>query len=187
MSAVIITWINYLYLRSVVIPVWPIREIVKESMHNGAKITKRFQPSLIVLRCSRRYRVRLHTTVKCLLAMAHGGGFTFVSALCPGKTYDREMVSRSGLLKKRLWESGDECLADHCFTVFDLSKTIWVKLRLPSFLPGQDQLSAKKNDNKSAKCSRKGSRWTASLKIKCFQIFSQPLPLKMAGSLNQLV
>ena len=49
-----------------------------------------------------------YTTVKCSVAIA----------------YDREVVLKSGLLEKRLGESGYECLADRGFTVCDLFEMI---------------------------------------------------------------
>ena len=66
----------------------------------------------------------------------------FRVCFCLGKTYDREMVLKSRLLEKRLWESGYKCLAASGFTVCDLFDDLSQAKVLRSLLLGQDQLSA---------------------------------------------
>ena len=125
-----------------------------------------------------------HTTVKCLVAIAPGGRFSFVSALYPGKTSDREMVLRSDLLNTRLWERGDECLADRGFPVADSFEPLRVKLRLPSFLYGREQLSVEETVT-SQQIAAEGVHVERMIqRLKCFQIFDQ---LKMVDLANQLV
>ena len=67
-------------------------------------------PSSLTLHKAMYSTYKAHTTVKCLVAIAPGGGFSFVSALFPGNTSDKEMVARSGLLDQRLWEQEDALL-----------------------------------------------------------------------------
>ena len=58
-----------------------------------------------------------HTTVKVLVAIAPGGGFTFISSAYPGSISDKNIVIKSGFLRKELWESGDSVMADRGFTI----------------------------------------------------------------------
>ena len=125
--------------------------------------------------------------MKCLVAIAPGGGFSFVSALFPGKMSDREMVLKSGLLDERLWEKGDECMADRGFMVGDLCEPLGVKLRVPSFLNGREQLSVEETVTSQQIAAERVHVERQIQRLNCFEIFSQPLPLKITGSLNQLV
>ena len=58
---------------------------------------------------------------------------------------------------------------------------------MPSFLPGQDQRFAKETIISQQIAVERIKIEQQIQKLKCFQLFSQPLPLKMAGSPNQLV
>ena len=58
-------------------------------------------PSSLTLHKAMYLTNKAHTTVKCLVAIAPDGGFSFVSALFPGNTSDKEMVARRGLLDQR--------------------------------------------------------------------------------------
>ena len=61
---------------------------ILDNISVSVKNCQRFEPSLIVLKCSeyayttnaRFSTYKNHTTVKCLVAIAPGGWFTFVSA-----------------------------------------------------------------------------------------------------------
>ena len=97
------------------------------------------------------------------------------------------MVSKSGLLNGQLWERGDECMADRGFTCSDLFDPFGVKLVLPSFLNGRDQLTAEETVTSQQIAAERVHVARQIQRLKCFQIFRQPLPLKMAGSANQLV
>ena len=143
-----------MYLRLASVSIWPTREIVKSHMvksmaqkfPNVRAIIDFFEiftevPSSLTLHKVMFSTYKNHTTVKCLVAIAPGGGFSFVSALLPGKMSDGEMVLKSGLLDKLLWEKGDEYMADRGFTVGDLLEPLGVKLRVSSFLNGREQLS----------------------------------------------
>ena len=96
------------------------------------------------------------------------------------------MVLKSGLLEKRLWESGYKCLADCGFTVCDPFDDL-SQGTVAVVFTGTITALCRRNDNKSANCCRKVHVEQQIQRLKCFQMFSQPLPLKMAGSLNQMM
>ena len=64
-----------------------------------------------------------------------------VSQLYEGSISDKEIVNRSGLLNEKLWSDNDSIMADRGFTITDLLKPINVKLNIPSFLCGREQLT----------------------------------------------
>ena len=109
-STTVITWINYMYLRSAVISIWPTRETVQKcrpdsmalKFPNVRAIIDCFEiftevPSSLQLHKAMFSTYKSHTTVKYLVAIAPGCGFSFVPSRYPGKTSDRKMVSKSGL------------------------------------------------------------------------------------------
>ena len=65
---------------------------------------------------------------------------TFVSQLYPGSLSDKKIVSRCGILHPELWEKGDSIMADRGFTIQELLDPLGVKLNIPAFLDGKEQL-----------------------------------------------
>ena len=127
-----------------------------------------------------------HTTVKMFDSISSWWMVYFRLCFCPGKTYDREIVLKSGLLEKRLWESEYKYLADRSFTVCDIFDDLSQAKVAVVFTRTRPTLY-RRNDNKSADCCGKVHVEQQIQRLKCFQIFSQLLPLKMAGSLNQMM
>ena len=79
-----------------------------------------------------------HTTVKALVTIAPGGGFTSVY---PGSISEKEITVRSGILNPELWESGDDLMAERGFDIEDLLREQGNELIMSSFLNGRDQLT----------------------------------------------
>ena len=114
--------------------IWPSRDIIKQIMPES--IREKFPSVRCIIDCLEIFTetpssLPLHkvmfseykhnTTWKCLVGIAPGGGFTFVSSLFLGRTSDKEIVSKSGILHPRLWEKGDAIMADRGFTI----QTYW--------------------------------------------------------------
>ena len=159
---------------------------ILDNISVSVKNFQRFETLLIALKCSRRYRVHLHTPMPGSPMFCSNSSrwmVYFRVCFCPGKTYDREMVLKSGLLEKRLWESGYKCLAGRSFTVCDLFDDL-SQVKVADIFTGTRPTLCRRNDNKSANCCGKVHVEQQMQRLKCFQMFSQPLPLKMAGSLN---
>ena len=51
-------------------------------------------------------------------------------------------MERSGLLNPRMFDDGDEIMADKGFNIRDLTDKIGVRLNLPIFLGSRDQFEA---------------------------------------------
>ena len=56
-------------------------------------------------------------TYKGLLGISPSGGITFISELYEGSITDKEIVKRSGLLNKILWDDNNSIMADRGFTI----------------------------------------------------------------------
>ena len=46
---------------------------------------------------------KIHTTVKCLVGICPGGGFSFISQVFPGSISDKEITLRSGIEQFQKW------------------------------------------------------------------------------------
>ena len=58
-----------------------------------------------------------HVTYKGLLGIGDSGAITFITQLYEGSISDKEIVKRSGILNKNLWDDNDSIMADRGFTI----------------------------------------------------------------------
>ena len=128
-----------------------------------------------------------HTTMKVLVGIAPGGGFTFISSAYPGSISDKNIVVKSGFLSPQRWEPGNSVMADRGFPIAEYLSPLNVKLLIPSFLKGRDQLS----ENEvvlSQQIARERIHVERMIqRLKCYHIFDGLIPLSMMGSLNQII
>ena len=75
------------------------------------------------------------------MGIAPSGAVIFVSQLYDGSISDKQIVKRSGFLKKELWSDGDSVMADRSFTVYNKLARADVSLNIPAFLGGRDYLT----------------------------------------------
>ena len=61
--------------------------------------------------------------------------------LYDGSICDKEIVNRSGFLKKELWSDGDSVMAGRGFTIHDELARVGASLNIPSFLGGTSYLT----------------------------------------------
>ena len=199
-STVIITWINYMFLKLGSISIWPSRDIIKQIMPESMR--EKFPSVRCIIDCLEIFTetpssLPLHkvmfseykhnTTWKCLVGIAPGGGFTFVSSLFPGSTSDKEIVSKSGILHPRLWEKGDAIMADRGFTIQTDVEPLGIELIIPAFLDGRDQLSEEETILTQQIASERIHVERMIQRLKSFHIFDSEIPVRMFGSINQLV
>ena len=83
-----------------------------------------------------------HNTFKALVGISPGGAVTFISKLFCGSISDRELTKRNGLLE--LLESGDTVMADRRFNIQDDLTPLGVRVNIPPFLRGKEQLEPDK-------------------------------------------
>ena len=63
--------------------------------------------------------------------MAPSGAITFISKLCKGSISDKEILKRSGILNKNLWDDNDSIMADRGFTIQNELAPLNVGLNIP--------------------------------------------------------
>lgn len=135
--------------------IWPTRDQVNAVMPESFKKTYPStrciidctelycqRPSSLAIQSSLYSHYKSHVTYKGLLGISPSGAITFINQLFDGSISDKEIVRRSGLLERSLWNDDDSVMADRGFTIEDDLKTLNVRLNIPSFLGGRDQLTA---------------------------------------------
>ena len=199
-SNTINTWINYRYLRLGSICIWPSREQIAKIMPSSMKEKypnvrciidcvefKIETPSSLVLHKMMYSDYKSHTTVKTLVGIAPGGGFTFISNTYPGSISDKEIVVKSGFLNPNLWEQGDIVMADRGFLIEDYLKPLGVGLEIPNFLKGRDQFTIKETVKSQQIANERIHVERMIQRLKCYHIFDRVFPINMLWSLNQII
>ncbi|XP_057296171.1 uncharacterized protein LOC130625115 [Hydractinia symbiolongicarpus] len=194
------TWVNYMYVKLGTICIWPSRSQVQENM--PASMKERFAnvrciidcvefkiavPSSLYLHKMMYSEYKSHTTVKVLVGIAPGGGFTFISSAYPGSISDKDIVVKSGLLFPELWQAGDAIMADRGFLIEDYVKPLGVELIMPSFLKGREQFSESEVVKSQQIASERIHVERMIQRLKCFRIFDRVIPVNMLNSLNQII
>ncbi|XP_067038652.1 uncharacterized protein [Acropora muricata] len=144
-SRIIISWINFMYLRFGVVNIWPSREAINRTMPEDFRKAypstrviidctevKCAMPSSLLLNSELFSTYKNHTTLKGLLGISPSGAITFISQLYPGSMSDKEIVERSGILDLPFTE-GDSVMADKGFTISDILP-LGVSFNIPPFL-----------------------------------------------------
>ena len=127
-----------------------------------------------------------HVTYKALVGIAPSGAITFISQLYDGSISDKEIVNRSGILDPRFWKLEDSVMADRGFTIEDELGAIGVKLNIPSFLDGREQLTKDEVKESQSIASVRIHVERAIRRIKKFKQIRNEIPLVLHGSINQL-
>ena len=154
-SRIFSMWINFLYLRLGMIPIWPDWQDVSDSMPKSFRAT--YPDTFIVLdatelRCqvpsslalqSKLYSAyKSHTTVKGLVGIAPNGAFTFISQLYTGSISDRQLVIESGILSLlELVPARKRVMADRGFDIQDLLVKPNLILNIPPFKGSRTHLT----------------------------------------------
>lgn len=196
----ILTWINFMYIKFGSVCIWPTREQVKAVMPVSMKDKfpnvrciidcvefKIAVPSSLVIHKLMYSDYKSHTTVKVLVGIAPGGGFTFVSSAYPGSISDKNIVIKSGFLYPELWEPGDAIMADRGFLIADYVHPLGVELIIPSFLKGREQFTESEVVRSQQIAAERIHVERMIQRLKCFHIFDRVIPVNMLGSLNQII
>ena len=145
-------WFSFAYLTVARLNWWPSKDSVISNMPKSIK--EKYPQTRLIIDCTEFYAenpgklslqkmfyssYKSRVTLKSLVGIMPGGGFTFVSSVFPGSLSDREIVQKSGLLKLP-FEVGDVIMADRGFTINDLLEPMGVELVIPAFMEGREQL-----------------------------------------------
>ena len=126
-------------------------------------------------------------TYKGLTGIAPSGAVTFVSPLYQGRTSDKEIVGKCGLLDPQLWHANrDSVMADRGFTIEDDLKKINVALNIPAFLDGRDQLDEDEVPESQSIASVHSHVERLMSRLKKFRLIKTEIPLTMHGSITQI-
>lgn len=83
-----------------------------------------------------------HSTVKAMIGISPRGVVSHVSPTYGGCTSDRQIIERSDLVQKGMFEKGDSIMADRGIMVQDMFASLDVKVNTPTMLKGRSQLSS---------------------------------------------
>lgn len=196
-SRIFLTWINYCYLRLGMLPCWPDRDTIKDTMpavfrEHYPKTTvildateiKINMPSSLLLQSQTYSNYKSTNTFKGLVGISPAGHIMFVSSLYTGSISDTELVERSGFLS--LLKSGDEVMADRGFTIQDVLTPLGVRLNIPPFLGKREQLAASEVVDTQQIASLRIHVERAIRRVKEYNILANVMPASLAGSANQI-
>lgn len=189
---IVTTWANYLYILLGSIPIWMTKDQVWATM--PPKVLKTYHKVRVILGCT---EVRCEgpnastlaseassdstvSTFKGLLGVSPSGTVTFVSMLHTGPISDAEMTRQSGVVE--LLEEGDEVMADDVFSIESLLSTVGAK----PFSPQTDPKCRIPGPHKHALEILRQRFDRVFVQIRDFKIFNNPIPLSLAGSINQI-
>ncbi|XP_077506275.1 uncharacterized protein LOC144115681 [Amblyomma americanum] len=143
------------------------------------------RPILMTARSQTYSHYKHHNTVKILVVISPSGAITFVSKAWGGRTPDKEITLRSGLLDKV--KEGDVFLVDRGFRCGEMFAARGATLLMPSLtknraqLPGAEVTTSRKVSSVRIHVER------AIQRLKVFRIFQTVLPLnfvKRTGDKN---
>jgi len=121
-----------------------------------------------------------------LVGITPGGGFNFISSAYPGSISNKDITFR-GILNPQLWEHGDAIMADRGFTIQEYTDNLGIKLIIPSFLNGREQLHENEVIQTQQIASERIHVERMIQRLKCYHIFDGPIQLSMVGTLNQII
>ena len=196
----ILTWINDMYINLGSLCISSNASQVKRNMPNSMKEKfpnvkciidcvefKIAVPSSLVLHNLMYSDYKSHTAVKALVGIAPGGGFTFISSVFPGSISDKDITVKSVLLNRQMLKPDEELMADRGFTIEEYLSPLGVQLVIPSFLKGREQFT-EEGVIKSQQIANERIHVERMIqRLKCFHVFDRVIPLKMIGSLNQII
>lgn len=192
-----LTWANFLYVVLGSQSIWPSREQVKKYMPQSFRVmypdTRVVidcteiaiqSPSSMYLRSEFYSSYKGRTTLKCLIGVTPGGAVSFVSSLYAGSVSDKHITRVSGLLD--LLESGDVVMADKGFLITDILAERNCSLVIPHFLAARGQFSTNQAVENKHIANVRVHVERANRRFKEFHLFDSPMPLNLAGTVNQL-
>ena len=196
-SRIVISWVNFMYLRFGQLNIWPSRKVVNDNMPQDFKgkypntraiidctEIKCQMPSSLLLNSELFSSYKNHTTLKGLIAISPAGHISFISQLYTGSISDREITERSGFLDLS-FEANDSVMADKGFTIQDLLP-VGVSLNKPPFLGSSAQMPAEDVVKTQEIASLRIHVERAINKIKNFHIWDGVVPLSLLGIVNQM-
>lgn len=195
-SRIINTWINFIYLQFKQIPLWIPQDLTLLNMPKCFKDKYPFtrviidatevfveQPALPELQQLTFSTYKNTNTYKGLIGISPSGAVVFVSDLYPGCISDKELTRKYGILD--MLDKGDTLMADRGFDIKGDLILRGVRLNIPPFLKGKQQLSQSELIETRRIASLRIHVERAMERLKNFHIFDKPLPPSFRDTANQ--
>ena len=99
-------------------------------------------PTDLHMQSSTWSQYKYHNTAKFLVACTPDGSISYVSPLYVGSLSDVELTRICGFLTKLEDKPGISIMADRGFTVKDMLENLAIRLNIPPFMEGRQQLSS---------------------------------------------
>ena len=144
-------------------------------------------PSDLHMQSSTWSNYKHHNTAKFLIGCTPNGCVSFISPLYVGSVSDVELTCVSGLLNCIEDRPGISIMADRGFTIKDMFDNIGVKLNIPPFMEGWQQLPASEVSEGRKIASVRIHVERAIGRIKLFQILKHTIPLNLTGLSDQII
>ncbi|KAI3368219.1 hypothetical protein L3Q82_007946 [Scortum barcoo] len=195
-SRIIVTWTRYLYQILGSLPLWMTREQVQATTPENLQL---YCPAVrLVLDCTEIHceaasslsqqseifsNCKNHTTFKGLIGVAPCGAITFVSKLYTASFSDTAMTQKSQILQ--LLQPGDGVMASRSFLIKKMLSEVGATLITPS-LKKSTEVSVEDAQKTEAIARLRVLAERAVRRVKEYCILDGPVPLSMAGSVNEL-
>jgi len=192
-SRICITWFDFLHNFFRLLPIWPTRSCIEETMPRCFRET--YPKTRVVIDCTEFFiekassqsvtfsNYKHHNTAKGLIGISPAGTITFVSDLYTGRTSDKQATVECGILS--LLEKGDSVMADKGFEIENVLPE-GVSVNIPPFLRGKEHLSIDEELETRKIASVRIHVERAISRIKTFRILNSVFPITMASDLNKI-
>lgn len=201
-SKVFSSWVNFMYTRLKMLPIWPSKKVIQETMPDHFK---KLYPSTRVIIDSTEIPIekpadiraqqqtfstyKNRNTVKVLIGITPKGAVSYVSDCFGGAASDRSIIEQADLLKYAgsLFEKGDSIMADKGFLVQDLFATFDVKINTPTLMRGKTHLSQDQRLNDVAISSQRVHVERVIGYAKTFKLIQGVVPYNLLPLINKIV
>lgn len=177
---------------------WLPRETLRATMPSSFQ--ERYPRTTVIINCAETFMQRprnlktrgetyshykSHNTVKYLVGISPHGQIMFISKGFGGRASDKFIVENSGFLNYLL--PGDEIMADRGFTINDLLFPLRVKLNIPAFTKGQDQL-LEDDVTETRRIARVRIHVERAIRrLKVFKILSDIVPVSLVKKVDDIL
>ena len=194
-SRICITWFDFLHNFFRMLPIWPTRSCIDETMPRCFRET--YPQTRVVIDCTEVFiekassvrsqsvtfsNYKHHNTAKGLVVISPAETITFVSDLYKGRTSNKQATVECGILP--LLEKGDSVMADKGFEIENVLPD-GLSINIPPFLRGKGHLSIDEEleTRKIASVCIHVER--AIYRIKTFRILNSVFSITMTSDLNK--
>ncbi|CAC5392815.1 unnamed protein product [Mytilus coruscus] len=196
-SRVVLTWIQFLYIRLSALrtKMFPDRSKIRKHLPKSFKKYKNIRCIIdcteVFVQQSRNFgkqgnsSYKGHTTYKFLVGIAPNGTIVYISDAFEGSISDKEIVKKSGFLNTL--NNGDEITADRGFSIDDLLMSREAKLIIPPFLGSRDKFTPQEEASTKDIAKHLIHVERAIERMKKYRILQKLVPLSLQPVFSQMI